>query len=124
MQSWRRTLGYGLLVWLIPFVVAVCAFTLKANWRSLFESVMAVTVAATVVGFGVLYLQRVERTSPREGFLLGLIWLLLSVGIDLPLMLSPPINYSVAEYVADIGLTYVMIPIITLGLATVARRAR
>ena len=123
MRSWRRALGYGLLVWLIPFVVAVCAFSLKENWRSLFESVMAVAVAATVVGLGAHYFLGVGQTTPREGFLLGITWLMMSVAIDLPLMLSPPINYSLAEYAADIGLTYVMIPIITLGLAIVGRRA-
>jgi hypothetical protein len=116
MQSWRSAIGYGLLVWLIPFAVAFGVFAIKESWRSLFESIMAVTLAATVVGCVWLYFRQ-RRASAREGLQLGLLWYLISVAIDLPLMLSPPINYTFSEYLADIGLTYVMIPIITTGIA-------
>ncbi|MDX1946007.1 MAG: hypothetical protein SFU86_11470 [Pirellulaceae bacterium] len=51
-MSIRRALLLGLLVWLVPFLVALAAFPLKDQWRSLFDSVMAVTVAGTVVGCG------------------------------------------------------------------------
>lgn len=45
-----------------------------------------------------------------------MIWMLMSILIDMPLMRSPPVNYTPAEYFADVGLTYMMIPIITTGL--------
>jgi hypothetical protein len=48
------------------------------------------------------------------------IWFAISVAIDLPLMLNPPLNYTFAEYCADIALTYMMIPIITAGIAVAA----
>jgi hypothetical protein len=116
MQSWRSAIGLGLLVWLLPFAVAFCVFPIKESWRSLFESIMAVTLSATVVGATWLYFRK-RKTSRREGLLLGVLWLVISMAIDLPLMLSPPINYSLSEYLADIGLTYAMIPIITTGMA-------
>ena len=122
--NWRRILGYGVLIWLVPFLVAFAAFPLKASWRSLFESLMAVTVAATVV---VCTLQCFRRVSPRsigDGVILGLVWMIISIAIDLPLMLSPPINYTWAEYAADIGLTYGMMPIITAGMAQAAISSR
>ena len=37
-------------------------------------------------------------------------------------MLSAPMNYTLTEYAADIGLTYVIIPTITLGIAVAATR--
>lgn len=113
----RSALLLGLLVWLVPFLVAFAAFPLKAQWRSLFESLMAVTVAASVVACGLVYLRGRPAATVREGLLVGLVWLAICVAIDLPLMLSPPISYSPTEYAADIGLTYVMIPLITAGLA-------
>jgi hypothetical protein len=116
MQSWRAAIGFGLLVWLVPFAVAFGAFAAKESWRSLFESIMAVTLAAAVVGAVWAYFRK-RQASTLEGLFLGLLWLAISLAIDLPLMLSPPINYSLSEYLADIGLTYVMIPIITTGLA-------
>jgi hypothetical protein len=120
MTSWRRAIGYGVLVWLVPFVVAFAAVGLKDSWRSLFESIMAVTVAAVVVPLALWYFRRVPQPTAREGVLLGLVWLAISVLIDLPLMLSPPISYSPQEYVADVGVTYLMIPVITGGIGGAA----
>ena len=120
MQSWKRALGYGLLVWLIPFAIAFSAFALKDAWRSLFESIMAASVCLVVVVLSLLYFRRPVIATASEGLKLGLLWLAISVAIDLPLMLSPPINYTPEEYLADIGLTYAMIPMITVGIASAA----
>jgi hypothetical protein len=119
---WRRAILLGLLVWLMPFLVALTAFPLKESWRTLFESIMPLTLAATVVGCTCWYLRRPGDFLIREGILVGLIWMLISVAIDLPLMLSPPISYTFGEYLADIGLTYVTIPILTSGMALAAGR--
>lgn len=122
MSSWRRAIGYGLLVWLIPFAVAFSIGSVKTSWRTLFESVMSVTVAAVVMAFASLYFRRAAHPSVAEGVKLGLLWMAISIAIDLPLMLSPPLNYSPTEYFADVGLTYLMMPVITvgIGLASVA----
>ncbi len=122
MASWRWAIGLGLLVWLIPFGVAFAAFPLKEGWRSLFESIMPVTVAAVVTPLALLYFRRTGRWNLREGACLGLLWWAMSMAIDLPLMLPPPISYALAEYFADIGLTYLMMPIITLGIAAAGSR--
>ena len=124
MTSWVRAVLWGLVVWVIPFVVAVLAFPLKANWRSLFESIMAVTLALVVVVCAVQYFGRVRNRFVREGAMLGFLWFAVSVIIDLPLMLSPPISYTPLEYAADIGLTYLMMPVITVGIAFAVRGAR
>ncbi len=121
LTSLRKALLLGLLVWLVPFVVAFGIFQLKTSWRSLFESIMPVTLAATVTGSALLYFRKTSAPSLREGLLLGLIWWAISLAIDLPLMLSPPISMPPLEYAADIGLTYLMIPILTLGIAAARR---
>jgi hypothetical protein len=122
MTSWRRALLLGFVVWLVPFVVAFGVFPLKDSWRSLFESIMPVTLALVVIAAAVAYVRRLPASSAGEGLRLGVLWLTMSVLIDLPLMLSPPMNYTLDEYAADIGLTYLMIPIITTGIAAAARR--
>jgi hypothetical protein len=144
MTSIRKALLLGLVVWLVPFVVAFCIFPLKTSWRSLFESIMPVTLAAVVVGCALFYFRRqpagsmpasgvpagnmpaqpadnIPAPSLREGLLVGLLWWAMSLAIDLPLMLSPPISMRLEEYAADIGLTYLMIPILTLGVAAARR---
>jgi len=121
MTSLRRALLLGLLVWLVPFVVACCIFPLKESRRSLFESIMPVTLAAVVTGCALLYIRKVRTPSLREGLLLGLIWMAISVAIDLPLMLSPPMSMPPLEYAADVGLTYLMMPVLTVGIAAASR---
>lgn len=123
MASWGRALLLGFVVWLVPFVVSFAASPLKETWRSLFESIMPLTLALTVVPCAVVYLGRVRTGFVKEGVLVGVLWLAVSVVIDLPLMLSPPMNYTLAEYAADIGLRYLMIPVITVGIACTASRS-
>ena len=117
MTSWARAFGFGVLVWLIPFVVAVLVFFLHESSRPLFESIMAVTVSATAVTFGLLYLKRVVGDVVRESVGLGLLWFAIAVAIDAPLMLlGGPMKMSFGEYLADIGVTYLCIPVIVWGL--------
>lgn len=52
---------------------------------------------------------------------IGIIWMAISIVIDLPLMLAPPVNMTLGAYAADVGLTYVMIPVIVVGVAWAGR---
>ena len=117
MIAFGRALLFGFLVWLIPFVAAFAIFPLRQSARPLFESIMPVTVTAVVVGFGLTYLKRVTGGFTREGIFLGLVWMALSLLIDAPLMLlGGPMKMSIGDYIADIGLTYLIMPIVTMGL--------
>ncbi len=123
MTSIGKALLFGVVVWLVPFVVAVLVFPLRESSRALFESIMPVAVAGTTVALGVVYMARVSRGFVREAVLLGCLWLAICVAIDAPLMLfGGPMHMTIGEYLADIGVTYVMIPVITTGLGLVLER--
>ncbi len=125
MTSIGKALLFGFLVWLVPFAVAFAIFPIHETSRPLFESIMAVALAITVVPLGVVYLRRVRRRYLREGLRLGLLWLVMCVAIDAPLMLLGGRMYvTVPEYLADIGLTYLMIPVITIGIAATRAQPR
>ena len=124
MTSTGKALLFGLAVWLIPFVVAFLVFPLRESSRPLFESIMPVAVAGATVVLGVAYFERVAQGAVREGMLLGCLWLAICIAIDAPLMLlGGPMQMTIGEYLADIGVTYLMIPIITTGLGLVRARA-
>jgi hypothetical protein len=123
MYAWRRALGYGVLVWLIPFAVAMAFYKVRQNDRILFESIMPIAVVAATVVFAVLYMSGVPRRQAREGLLLGLLWLAMCVVIDQPLFLAGPMQMSFIDYLKDIGLTYAMIPFITTGHGIMQERA-
>jgi hypothetical protein len=116
MRSWKSALALGVLMWLVPFAVAFLAFPFHESARPLFESIMAVAVTATAVALGYRYV-RVGATT-AEGLWLGLIWFGLCILIDAPLMLlGGPMQMTFGDYMADIGFTYLAIPVVTTGLA-------
>ncbi len=124
MTSLRKAVLFGFFVWLIPFAVAFVIYPLHESSRPLFESIMPVSIAIAVVVFGVRYLRAVQAGFVREGALLGVLWFVINVVIDAPLMLlGGPMQVTVGQYAADIGATYLMIPAITIGMAA-ARAAR
>ena len=123
MKSLKKILIYGVLIWVIPFVVGILAFPIKDSLPALFESIMAVVIAVCVVCFGVRYFRAIEAPTLKRGVLLGVIWLGISVVLDLPMFMWGPMKMALGDYVMDIGVTYLMIPVVTIGLGwQVSRR--
>lgn len=111
-----KALLFGFFIWLIPFVVSVIIFSLRTDARPLFESIMAVVVTISVVLFAILYFKKVETGFLKEGIVLGLRWLGIALFIDLPLFMWGPMQMTLADYMMDIGLTYLIIPTVTIGM--------
>lgn len=117
MVALRKGVLFGFFIWATAFVVAFAIFPIREASRPLFESIMPVVLAGATVFFAHRYFRGVERSFAKEGLLLGLLWFGINVVIDLPLMLAPsPMQMSLSDYLADIGLTYALIPIITAGM--------
>jgi EamA domain-containing membrane protein RarD len=118
MKALKLGLIYGFLLWLIPFVVAILIFPIRTNLRPLFESIMPVVLTGCVVFFVTLYFTKVEAGFLREGILLGVIWFAISLGLDLLLFMWGPMAMSFADYLMDIGLTYLIFPLVTIGVGS------
>ena len=116
MKHFLKAFLYGLAVWAVPFVVAMIIFPLRESERPLFESIMPVAVALAVVAFAILYLKNLELNFIREGFWLGILWITMSIAIDMLLFSWGPMKMSFTDYMKDIGITYLMMPVITTGM--------
>ena len=117
MERPGRTILYGGLVWLAAFAVSVLIYPLHATERPLFESIMPVALAAATTTLGVDLLRRLTRVGWKEGLVVGLLWFAINVLIDAPLFLiGGPMLMTVSDYAKDIGVTYLLIPLIVLGL--------
>ncbi len=97
--------------------MAMLVFPFHETVRALFESVMAVTVAAVAVLFSWLYFKKLPVVETKDGIMLGVVWWIVCVAIDPPLVMAGPMEMSLSKYFADIGLTYVSISVITTGMA-------
>jgi hypothetical protein len=116
MNRYLKIIWFGFLTWLIPFAVSFVVFPFKASNRGLFEMVMAVTVTAVAIIFAMLYLNAVQRGFAREGTLIGIAWFIINIIIDLCLFLpSSPMQMSLPDYMTDIGFTYLIYPIVSIG---------
>lgn len=116
MTSIKKVILFGFLAWLISFAAGLALFPIHESNRALFESIMPVVVTASVVFLGYKYLKKAKNPK-NESWKLGLIWLGINIVIDLALFLPPsPMHMGVLEYIQDIGLTYVIIPLVTIGL--------
>jgi hypothetical protein len=117
MHSIKKAIIFGFLVWAVPFAVAFAIYPIRQSNRIMFESIMPVVVAGSVVIFALLYFKRAISVSVWEGLILGLIWFAICFLIDLFMFSSGPMKMSFADYIADVGIVYIMSPIITVGFA-------
>jgi hypothetical protein len=115
MKKYLKIGLFGFLLWLIPFVASVLIFPLRAMQRPLFESIMPVVIAAWAVFFCILYLAGQKSDFQREGLLIGVVWLCMSIVFDLMLFMEGPMKMTLLDYIEDIAITYLMIPTITFG---------
>ncbi len=116
MKSLKYAISYGFLVWLLPFVFSVLIFFLHEAQRSLFESLMGVFGVLMAVIFTNLYFRKVE-ISLREGIFLGIVWVIISFSFDFLFFIVGPARMSIPDYIKDIGVSYLAIPIITVGFS-------
>jgi hypothetical protein len=88
---------------------------LKLAYSPLFETIVPIVLTGCVVLFSVLYFRRVENTALSQALTVGLIWMGTSIGFDLLMFMWGSIKMSFGDYIADIGLTYLIYPIVTTG---------
>lgn len=115
MDRYLKVGLFGFFIWLIPFVVSVLIFPLRAMQRPLFESIMPVVIAIWTVFFAVIYLLGIKSGFQKEGIVIGMAWFFISIFLDLLVFIEGPIKMSLWDYATDIPLTYLMIPTITFG---------
>jgi len=119
-----RTTLLGVASWLVPFVASFLFFDRNGQLlipQPLFKSLMVVVFG----GFGVALLAVAFRripASPGYGLALGCYWLAINLALDL-LVLVPLVHMAIDLYLYDIGLRYLLIPIISTGMGSVASRA-
>ena len=128
MKSMGKALLFGVLTWLVPFVVAVFFYTQEGQLRIdifLFKSIMIVVGAVTGALFLSLYFRKVTQHYYREGILLGLIWLAINWALDFGVLI-PMSGMDVGTYATQIGLRYLIIPVfsVTVGCALSAHAGK
>ncbi len=113
-KQWVKLLVYGFLLWLVPFLVSVAMNSLHKSQPFFFQSIMAVVLSLAGMFFIVVYLSSVKKNFFHESVMLGIFWLLLNIIFDI-VILVPMKNMNLVQYITDIGLRYITIPIMSTG---------
>ncbi|TQD26733.1 hypothetical protein [Methanolobus vulcani] len=119
MNKYLKMFLYGLLVWLIPFIISFAFVDKQGNFtigETFFKSIMVVTGALVGVVLAVRYFRDVETNYVNEGIFLGLFWLAINLALDLLMVYGGFFQMGIMEYFTDIGMRYFAMPIYTIGM--------
>jgi hypothetical protein len=122
---YARLIGFGLLTWLLPFLISVPFYSPEGEPLYdifLIKSVLLVFSAALGTFLILVYLRGVRTRFVRETALLGGVWLLINWALDAVILL-PLSGMDAGTYMAQIGLRYLIIPIIAVGIGYAAEQA-
>jgi hypothetical protein len=118
MRKAIRILVLGVAVWAVPFGLGMALFPVVDPSTALFDTLMSVAMALSATLFAYIHLSRSAAPTIDEGLFAGTIWMLIALALDTPLFVFGPaeMRMAVDAYLADIGFTYLMIPIISAGI--------
>ncbi len=102
---------FGFLLWLTVFVGSFFIFPVKQANPLFFETLISIILAVCTVLYGHIYFDQ-EKLTLKHCITVGLTWTIINIAIDLPLFSYGPMKKTFVDYMTDIGLTYLMIPII------------
>lgn len=118
-----KTIMLGLASWAIPFAVSFAFIDRTGQLQipqPLFKSLMVVIGGGVGAALLVAAFRRV-RPSVLSGLALGVLWLAINLALDIA-VLVPMSGMTVSGYLQDIGLRYLLLPIVAVAMGAVAAR--
>ena len=111
-----RLFGFGILLWLIPFLVSFLLYTPAGTpvvGIAFFNSIMGIILIAVAAVLLYKYFRHITVNYLGEAIKVGVIWFLISVVLDV-LILVPFTKMDLGNYAANIALGYVTIIVMAL----------
>jgi hypothetical protein len=113
MKNIAKLTLLGLLTWIAPFLISFLFYDRSGTLSidiNLFKSIMIVVGGTTGALAIIFYFKKIESGFLKNGILAGIIWYMMNIVLDL-LILIPMSKMTYPDYFAQIGLRYLMIPI-------------
>jgi uncharacterized membrane protein YpjA len=116
MKNTVKLLLLGLMTWAIPFFAAFVFMDQTGQLsidKYLFKTIMII-VGGLVGAFAiVIYFKKQQNAHLKHGVLSGITWFIINVALDL-VLLVPMSKMLYPDYFNQIGLRYLMIPVMTI----------
>ena len=111
----------GLIMWIVPFILGVFFYDSEGNLAIdifLFKSIMILTLVILASLLSIYHLKKSDDNSTSKSIMTGLVWLFIPILLDV-LVLIPIAEMSTVDYIQQIGLRYLIIPVILISQSTV-----
>ncbi len=119
MNKDLKMILFGLILWAVPFFSGFPFVDASGNFivdEISFKTIMILVGGFTGVALAVAYFKNIQTDYVKDGILLGVIWLAISLSFDLVMVGVGFFPMTVTEYFTDIGLRYLIMPIYTVGM--------
>ncbi|WP_394747521.1 hypothetical protein [Spongiimicrobium salis] len=107
----------GILIWMVPFLFGFLLYSETGELNVdifLFKSIMMINLAI-ITAFSInVYLGKAALSSLKNSAIVGVLWMLIVLLLDV-LILLPRTTMDSTAYINQIGLRYMIIPIICLS---------
>ncbi|MDO8897966.1 MAG: hypothetical protein Q7V19_09980 [Bacteroidales bacterium] len=116
MNKHFRNLLYGFLAWLIPFVASIFFYTEEGGLRIdifFFKTIMIIVGSISGAVLLISYFKRINKGYLKEGIYVGFTWFVINILLDL-LVLIPMARMAISDYFLQIGLRYLVMPIMSI----------
>lgn len=124
MNKTVKLLLLGLMTWIVPFIAAFFFFDETGQIAVdmyLFKTIMILIGGLTGTFAIIIYFKKVQSGFLNQGIIIGLVWFALNFILDL-LVLLPMSGMNFGDYVIQIGLRYLMIPIMSIMAGVILER--
>lgn len=111
-----KRLGYGAILWLIPYVTAIPLLPLMPSDNVLFKTIMIVVGSLVGAVLTALYFKGVDKDFLREGLTVAAVWIVVNWLLDFAALL-PFTDQPLSRYFLEIGLRYTAMvwPLVAMG---------
>jgi len=122
MNKTLRIILFGFFTWLIPFVVSFFFYSKEGKPLIdilFFKSIMVAVGAISGAVLLILYFKKITKNYLHESIIVGLSWLAINWLLDI-LILIPMSKMGFSAYFAQIGLSYLALPAMTIAVGYIA----
>jgi signal transduction histidine kinase len=121
MKNYLKNILFGFISWLVPFVASLFFYTSSGKLTIdafLFKNIMLIVGSISAALLLIFYFKKINGAYFKEGIIVGLTWFAINIILDI-IILIPMSGMSLADYLLQIGLGYLVIPAMSITAGTV-----
>lgn len=118
----KQTILYGLIICVIFFIIyeiiGLCGIKPVGSGLDLFNTRLFLEIAIFGTIFGILYIKNNPETDARSALIVGVIWMVIIILLDMIIIVIGLIHLTSAQYLIVYPIDYITFPVIMSSLGS------